>query len=126
MQQQAERLVIRHEEPVSSEALLQLVAASRFSAVDCECVAAAQQLRVPLVTADEQLEGQLGLQRLGWPQVAHGAELPEAPGAAPARPPVREQPLEGHDQRRLLAVRADLGVVHESLERHDAAVTEQE
>jgi predicted nucleic acid-binding protein len=52
LQQQAELLVIRHEEPVSSQAVLQLVASSRCSAYDCEFVAAAQQLRVPLVTAD--------------------------------------------------------------------------
>ena len=39
---------------------------------------------------------------------------------------VRMQPLEGHDQRRLLAVLADLGVVHVSLEGHDLAATEQE
>ena len=52
LQQQAEHLVIRHEEPVSSQAVLQLVASSRCSAYDCEFVAAAQQLRVPLVTPD--------------------------------------------------------------------------
>ena len=52
LQQQAEHLVIRHEEPVRSQAVLQLVASSRCSAYDCEFVAAAQQLRVPLVTAD--------------------------------------------------------------------------
>jgi predicted nucleic acid-binding protein len=52
LQQQAELLVIRHEEPVSSQAVLQLVASSRCSAYDCEFVAAALQLRVPLVTAD--------------------------------------------------------------------------
>ena len=52
LQQQAEHLVIRHEEPVSSQAVLQLVASSRCSAYDCEFVAAAQQLRVPLVTSD--------------------------------------------------------------------------
>jgi predicted nucleic acid-binding protein len=52
LQQQAELLVIRHEEPVSSQDVLQLVASSRCSAYDCEFVAAALQLRVPLVTAD--------------------------------------------------------------------------
>ena len=55
LQQQAECLVIRHEEPVSSQAVLQLVASSRCSAYDCEFVAAAQQLDVPLVTADRAL-----------------------------------------------------------------------
>ncbi len=38
----------------------------------------------------------------------------------------REQPLEGHDQRRLLAVLADLSGVHVSLEGHDVAAMEQE
>jgi predicted nucleic acid-binding protein len=52
LQQHAELLVIRHEEPVSSEAVHQLVASSRCSAYDCEFVAAAQQLGVPLVPAD--------------------------------------------------------------------------
>ncbi len=55
LQQQAELLVIRHEEPVSSRAVLQLVASSRCSAYGCEFVAAAQQLGVPLVTADRAL-----------------------------------------------------------------------
>jgi len=52
LQQKAELLVIRHEEPVRSQDVLQLVASSRCSAYDCEFVAAALQLRVPLVTAD--------------------------------------------------------------------------
>ena len=65
LQQQAELLVIRHEEPVSSQAVLQLVASSRCSAYDCEFVAAAQQLDVPLVTADRALLA-------AFPEVAHG------------------------------------------------------
>ena len=65
LQQQAELLVIRHEEPVSSQAVLQLVASSRCSAYDCEFVAAAQQLGVPLVTADRALLA-------AFPNVARG------------------------------------------------------
>jgi predicted nucleic acid-binding protein len=65
LQQQAELLVIRHEEPVSSRAVLQLVASSRCSAYDCEFVAAAQQLGVPLVTADRALWA-------AFPDVARG------------------------------------------------------
>ena len=65
LQQQAELLVIRHEEPVSSQAVLQLVASSRCSAYDCEFVAAAHQLDVPLVTADRALLA-------AFPGVAHG------------------------------------------------------
>jgi hypothetical protein len=47
--------VIVHEEVVPSELVLQLVAFSRCSAYDCEFVAAAQQLQVPLITADRAL-----------------------------------------------------------------------
>lgn len=52
LQLQAETLVIGHEEPVESEAVLRLAASSGCSAYDCEFVAAAQQLDAPLVTAD--------------------------------------------------------------------------
>ena len=55
LQEQAETLVIGHEEPVQSEAVLQLAASSGCSAYDCEFVAAAQQLDAPLVTADRAL-----------------------------------------------------------------------
>jgi predicted nucleic acid-binding protein len=68
LQQQAEHLVIRHEEPVSSQAVLQLVASSRCSAYDCEFVAAALQLRVPLVTADRAVLA-------AFPDVARSLEL---------------------------------------------------
>lgn len=68
LQKQAELLVIRHEEPVSSQAVLQLVASSRCSAYDCEFVAAALQLRVPLVTADRAVLA-------AFPDVARSLEL---------------------------------------------------
>ena len=55
LQHQAETLVIGHEEPVQSEALLQLAASSGCSAYDCEFVAAAQQLDARLVAADRDL-----------------------------------------------------------------------
>ena len=55
LQEQAETLVISHEEPVQSEAVLRLAASSGCSAYDCEFVAAAQQLDAPLVTADRDL-----------------------------------------------------------------------
>ena len=55
VQLQAETLVIGHEEPVQSEAVLRLAASSGCSAYDCEFVAAAQQLDAPLVTADRAL-----------------------------------------------------------------------
>ncbi|MFZ4805461.1 MAG: type II toxin-antitoxin system VapC family toxin [Synechococcus lacustris] len=55
LQEQAETLVIGHEEPVQSEDVLKLAASSGCSAYDCEFVAAAQQLDAPLVTADRAL-----------------------------------------------------------------------
>ena len=55
LQEQAETLVIGHEEPVQSEAVLRLAASSGCSAYDCEFVAAAQQLDAPLVTAERAL-----------------------------------------------------------------------
>lgn len=55
LQEQAERLVIVHEEVVQSERVLQLVASSRCSAYDCAFVAAAEQLGVPLFTEDRAL-----------------------------------------------------------------------
>ena len=55
LQEQAETLVIGHEESVQSEAVLRLAASSGCSTYDCEFVAAAQQLDAPLVTADRAL-----------------------------------------------------------------------
>lgn len=55
LQEQAETLVIGHEEPVQSQAVLRLAASSGCSAYDCEFVAVAQQLDAPLVTADRAL-----------------------------------------------------------------------
>jgi len=51
----ADALVITHEEPVHSEDVLRLAASSGCSAYDCAFVAAAQQLGVPLITADQAL-----------------------------------------------------------------------
>lgn len=55
LMQQADDLVIRQDEPISSDTVLRLAAASGCSAYDCEFVAAAQQLGVPLITADRAL-----------------------------------------------------------------------
>ena len=55
LMQQAQDLVIRREEPVPSDSVLRLAASSGCSAYDCEFVAAARQLGVPLVTADRAL-----------------------------------------------------------------------
>ena len=51
----AEELVGGREYRISSEHVLELVVQSRCSAYDCEFVALAIDLDVPLVTADEQL-----------------------------------------------------------------------
>ena len=53
--QRAERILSAHEEAVVSEHVLQLVSSSRCSSYDCEFVAAAQQLGVPLITEDRAI-----------------------------------------------------------------------
>ncbi len=52
LMQRAEVLLAGQDEPVASDQVLQLAHSSRCSAYDCEFVAAAQQLGVPLVTED--------------------------------------------------------------------------
>jgi predicted nucleic acid-binding protein len=69
LQQQAEDLVIRHEEPVCSDAVLRLAATSGCSAYDCEFVVAAQQLGTQLITADRAV-------LRAFPDLAH--PLPQA------------------------------------------------
>ena len=53
--QEAETILLAHDEPVSSEQVLQLVSTSTCSSYDCEFLAAAQQLGVPLVTEDRAI-----------------------------------------------------------------------
>jgi len=52
---EAEAILAAHEPCVSSELVLDLVGTSPCSAYDCEFVAAAQQLGVPLVTEDRAI-----------------------------------------------------------------------
>jgi predicted nucleic acid-binding protein len=52
LMQRAEVLLAGQEQPVTSEQVLRLAHGSRCSAYDCEFIAAAQQLGVPLVTED--------------------------------------------------------------------------
>jgi predicted nucleic acid-binding protein len=52
---EAELILAAHEERVSTEHVLQLVSSSRCSSYDCEFVAAAQQLGLPLVTEDRAI-----------------------------------------------------------------------
>jgi len=53
--QEAEEILAAHNESVSTELVLQLVSTSTCSAYDCEFVAAAQQLGVPLITEDRAI-----------------------------------------------------------------------
>ena len=55
LMQKAEAILSAHEQPVSSEQVLALASSSRCSVYDCEFVAAAQQLGVPLVTEDRMI-----------------------------------------------------------------------
>lgn len=51
----AEGLLAAREYVLAGERILRLVAASSCSAYDCEYVALAEELRVPLVTADKEV-----------------------------------------------------------------------
>ena len=53
--QQAEELLGNREYEISSAHIMQLVASSQCSAYDCEFVALAQYLDVPLITADKKI-----------------------------------------------------------------------
>ncbi len=53
--EEAERWLTGHEYSVMSHHVLSLAAQSGCSAYDCEFVALAQDLRVPLVTTDRQI-----------------------------------------------------------------------
>lgn len=55
VQEAAEQLLAGGEHPVASADVLELAAASGCSAYDCEFVALARHLAVPLVTGDRQL-----------------------------------------------------------------------
>ncbi|MBS1485994.1 MAG: type II toxin-antitoxin system VapC family toxin [Bacteroidetes bacterium] len=52
---ETEKLMIRNEQSVSASSILSLAASSKCTAYDCEYVALADQLNVPLVTYDKQL-----------------------------------------------------------------------
>ena len=53
--QQAEKLLTDHEYEVSSAHIMQFVRSSQCSAYDCEFIALAQYLDVPLITADKTI-----------------------------------------------------------------------
>ena len=56
--QQAEKLLDDNEYRISSSHIMQLVSSSSCSAYDCEFVALAQYLDIPLITADKKILGQ--------------------------------------------------------------------
>ncbi len=53
--QQAEKLLTDHEYEISSAHIMQLVQSSQCSAYDCEFIALAQYLDVPLITTDKKI-----------------------------------------------------------------------
>ncbi len=65
--QQAEKLLTDHEYEISSAHIMQLVKSSQCSASDCEFVALAQYLDVPLITTDKKILRE-------FPEIAQTAE----------------------------------------------------
>ena len=65
--QQAEKLLTDHEYEISSAHIMQLVKSSQCSAYDCEFVALAQYLEVPLITTDKKILRE-------FPEIAQTAE----------------------------------------------------
>ncbi|MBU1702342.1 MAG: type II toxin-antitoxin system VapC family toxin [Candidatus Eisenbacteria bacterium] len=55
LQEKAEELLAGREYLSRSDQILRLVTESTLSAYDCECVALARELRVPLVTSDKAI-----------------------------------------------------------------------
>jgi predicted nucleic acid-binding protein len=55
LMQEAEAILSAHRDKVSSEHVLQLVSSSQCNAYDCEFVAVAQHLGVPLITEDRAI-----------------------------------------------------------------------
>ncbi len=53
--QQAEKLLSDHEYEISSAHIMQLVNSSQCSAYDCEFIALAQYLDIPLITVDKKI-----------------------------------------------------------------------
>ncbi len=65
--QQAEKLLTDHEYEISSAHIMQLVQSSQCSAYDCEFIALAQYLDVPLITTDKKILRE-------FPEIAQTAE----------------------------------------------------
>jgi predicted nucleic acid-binding protein len=54
----AHELMLDHERFISSSLVLELVGASKCTSYDCEYVALAREMNLPLVTFDKQVVGQ--------------------------------------------------------------------
>lgn len=52
---EAEKLLNKHEYIIPTEKIMELVEKSACSAYDCEYVALADELRIPLITTDQQI-----------------------------------------------------------------------
>jgi predicted nucleic acid-binding protein len=55
IQEEAESMMAQNEYEVSSSQILALVKESHCSAYDCEFIALAQQLQIPLITEDKKV-----------------------------------------------------------------------
>jgi predicted nucleic acid-binding protein len=67
LMQEAEETISAHQDMIDTEQVLQLVSSSNCSSYDCEFVAAAQRLGVPLVTEDRAILG-------AFPEVAQSLD----------------------------------------------------
>lgn len=74
MQQMAEELLAGREHLIGSDRILRLVEQSGCSAYDCEFVALAKELHLPLITSDRQILGE-------FPKVAVSPEAFAESGA---------------------------------------------
>lgn len=73
----AERQLYGYEYIVPSERVMQAVDDSSCSAYDCEYVALAEDLNVPLVTSDKKIIKEFPLRAVSLTKFAGGTELPQ-------------------------------------------------
>ncbi len=79
----ADELLAGQEFTVSGQLVLNLVASSRCSAYDCEYVALAEELEIPLVTADRQVLSAFADRAINLKDFVAGA-MPSVAGAMPS------------------------------------------
>ncbi len=83
---EAETLFRGTEYSVESGQVLRLVSESNCSAYDCEFVALAQQLSIPLLTSDAQILREFPQTATAPETFAKGREEPSSPHRSPRRP----------------------------------------